>query len=181
MRILTPSRLVTTNPRSLPIHTSTQGVTFQGNDSNAEVFSKVFEYKAKLGQKLYLPNRTAVGNVISRGLAFIASLNTSANVEVSGNMELYIAVQSPTDIAPDFIARVGYQNFKDLSTRDQRDDTFRQRLAQVSDLNTDGEGGEHRLLTIPEDHALQIWVKGSTDVIDTTKSYIEFPLFEETK
>jgi hypothetical protein len=180
--ILTPFNAITSAPRGQQIHSGmAEQVSFTANAGNAGDYSKIFEFTAKIGQKIYIPNRTKVKGVIERGLAPVFSLVKADASEISGAAELHIAVQSPTHEAPEFVRRLSYQTFRQLETKDQRDDRFRARLAQACDLNTDGDAGLHQLLTIPEEWKLQVWLKGTADVIDPTKSYIEFPVFEETK
>lgn len=183
-RILTPWNAFTQLPRSEQIHSGmTEQVVVSSNNGNPADFSRIFQFTSKIGQKIFLPNRTKVRGNNERGYALILSLKTSGNVEISGNAEIHIAVQSPSDDAPDFIRRLTYQTFRDLDTQQQRSEDYRARLAQSCDLNTDGAQGLHQLLTLPEDWKLSFWIKNTSDVVDFTggRSYIELPVFMENK
>lgn len=182
MRILTNPQTITSAPRNQQVHSNlSDQITKTANAGTAAEFAKIFSFKSRVGQKFYLPNRTKVKGSVERGYATVISLKKADGNEISGAAQLFIAVQGPGDVAPDFIARLSYQTFRDLDTKAQRSDEYRGRLAQSCDLNTDDAASMPRLLTIPEDHELQVWVNNTTDVVDWSKSYVEFPGFEETK
>jgi hypothetical protein len=122
------------------------------------------------GQIIELENRTDTRNGVKVGLAAVIDLH-SASGEISRGSRVFLSVQGPGAEFESFIRRFPYAPYFDLSTGEMRSEDFKGRLAEALDLNGPG-------IRLKEGAKLQLHLE-SPDVVDWTKSYIEFPVNEE--
>jgi hypothetical protein len=128
----------------------------------AGVFDEIARVKPKLGQILYVPNKTLVAGSILTGFAFVLTLKDATNTELPGASEIALGILRPNSPAnrPEYITKFPYQVFAGLTTSEQTNDRQKGRIAQAIDLN------KHPI-EIREDDELILEVK-STAVVDWT-------------
>lgn len=143
---------------------STDMVTLAAN--TAGVRSPIATIKAKLGQYLLIPNKTRVKGVVIRGFHFVMKLKNAAGTEISSGAKLFLARQTPSMEAPEYIRRVTYNIWRDLDTATQRNDDYKGGIAQSVDLNRE------KPIVLEPDH-LFILELDAPEVVDWSKSYFE--------
>lgn len=157
-------------PKSLTItNQSADMVTVAANTAN--VRSPIATIKAKPGQYLLVPNKTRVKGQVVRGFHFILKLKNAAGTEISTGAQVFLARQTPSMEAPEYIRRLSYSIWRDLDTATQRSDDYKGGIAQSVDLNRD------KPIALEPDHTLALELN-APEVVDWTKSYFELVVGE---
>lgn len=100
-------------------------------------------------------------------LGIILKLFTAAGVQIPPTSHLFVFKRRPGEDFPmNFLRRIPYAAYHDLTEGQQRDERFRH--ATLHDL-----GSEIAEISNPEDHELQIWVE-SPVVVDLARAETRF-------
>ena len=134
------------------------------------VSSQVFRLTVPRGASYDLMNRTRVKGQDVKGLLLILDLNTAAGIRINGASIVKLRTLNPAQEDPKTIRALPYGIWRDISSTQQRNDDFKATLASATDLDTPAlRLGEFRQVIIEV---------VSSDLIDWTRSYIQFDVEE---